>query len=115
MTLRKRQSARFSANGFEAPNAARRGYNRRMRLFMQTQPAGTDAPRYCQIVLQQDLLGGWLLFREWGQQGSRASSKREVYLERDVALSAFEHARDAQLKRGFHVMFSQGFDGPNAG
>jgi len=85
-----------------------------MRLFMQTQPAGADAPRYYQLVLQQDLLGGWTLFREWGQQGSRAISKREVYLERDAALNAFENARDAQLKRGFHVMFSQGFEGPHA-
>ena len=55
---------------------------------MQTQPAGSDAPRYYQIVLQQDLLGGWTLFREWGQQGNRrASSKSEIYLERDAALT----------------------------
>lgn len=86
-----------------------------MRLFMQTQPSGTDAPRYCQIVLQQDLLGGWMLFREWGTQGAHASSKRDTFLERDAALAAFERARDAQLKRGFHVMFAQGFDGPRTG
>ena len=82
-----------------------------MRLFMQSSTTGVEAPRYYQIVLQQDLLGGWTLFREWGQQGGRASSKREVYLERDAALVAFEHARDAQIKRGFRVMFSQGFQG----
>ena len=86
-----------------------------MRVFMQTKATGADAPRYYQIVLQQDRLGGWTLFREWGQQGSRASSKREIYLERDAALSAFEHARDAQLRRGFHVMFAQGVDGPHSG
>lgn len=85
-----------------------------MRLFMQTQAAGAEAPRYYQIVLEQDLLGGWTLFREWGQQGSRASSKRELFLERDAAILAFERARDAQLKRGFQVMFSQGFDGRRA-
>ena len=28
------------------------------------------------------------------------------------ALAAFEKARDAQIKRGFRVMFSQGQDGP---
>ncbi len=82
---------------------------------MQTRPSGSDPPRYYQIVLEQDLLGGWLLFREWGQPGSRASSKRDLFLERDAALSAFEHTRDTQLKRGFQVMFSQGFDGPHAG
>ncbi len=85
-----------------------------MRLFMQSRTTGSEVPRYYQIVLQQDLLGGWTLFREWGQQGGRASSKREVYLERDAALVAFEHARDAQIKRGFRVMFSQGLDGPLA-
>ena len=78
---------------------------------MQSSATGSEAPRYYQIVLQQDLLGGWTLFREWGQQGGRASSKREVFLERDAALVAFEHARDAQLKRGFRVMFSQGIQG----
>ncbi|MET0232179.1 MAG: WGR domain-containing protein [Rhodanobacteraceae bacterium] len=86
-----------------------------MRLFMQSRAEGTDAPRYYQIMLQQDLLGGWTLFREWGQQGGRASSKREVFLERDEALTAFEHARDAQIKRGFRVMFSQGLDGSRPG
>jgi predicted DNA-binding WGR domain protein len=82
-----------------------------MRLFMQSATTGAEAPRYYQIVLQQDLLGGWTLFREWGQQGGHASSKREVFLERDAALFAFEHARDAQIKRGFRVMFSQGIQG----
>jgi hypothetical protein len=45
-----------------------------MRLFMQSRAEGPEAPRYYQIMLQQDLLGGWTLFREWGQQGGRASS-----------------------------------------
>ncbi|MBX3690896.1 WGR domain-containing protein [Dokdonella sp.] len=84
-----------------------------MRIFMQTPALSSEAPRYYQIVLQQDLLGGWTLYREWGQQGGRTSSKREIYLERDRAVAAFESARDAQVKRGFRVMFSQGFDGPH--
>jgi predicted DNA-binding WGR domain protein len=85
-----------------------------MRLFMQTKPVGGEAPRYYQIALQQDLLGGWTLIREWGQTGGRVSLKRDVYLERDDALVAFEHVRDAQLKRGFHIMFSRGQDSPYA-
>jgi len=85
-----------------------------MRVFMQTKPISTEAPKYYQIALQQDLLGGWTLTREWGQQGGRVNLKREVYLERDDALSAFEHARDAQVKRGYHVMFSQGMESPYA-
>jgi predicted DNA-binding WGR domain protein len=81
---------------------------------MQTNTQASDAPRYYQLVLQQDLLGGWTLYREWGQQGGRVSTKREVYLERDDALNAFEIARDAQLRRGFLVMFSQGMEAPHA-
>jgi predicted DNA-binding WGR domain protein len=85
-----------------------------MRLYMQTKPVAAEPPRYYQIALQQDLLGGWTLTREWGQPGGRPSAKRELYLERDDALAAFEHARDAQLKRGFHIMFSQGSESPYA-
>jgi predicted DNA-binding WGR domain protein len=83
-----------------------------MRIFMQTQPATRDAPKYCHLILQQDLLGGWTLTREWGQTGGRASLKREVYLDRDAAMKALTDARDAQLKRGFQVMFAQGADAP---
>jgi predicted DNA-binding WGR domain protein len=82
-----------------------------MKLFMQTKPPDDAAPRDYQLMLQQDLLGGWTLYREWGQQGGRISTRREVYLERDAALSAFEGARDQQIRRGFRIMFSQGFDG----
>ena len=89
-----------------------RGTMPAMRILLQTQPLAAEAPRYYQIQLQQDLLGGWTLTREWGQQGGRVSLKREVFLERDDALAAFEHARDAQLKRGFRLMFSQGIESP---
>ena len=83
-----------------------------MRLYLQARPASTEAPRYYQIALEQDLLGGWTLYRESGVQGGKATLKREQFLERDDAIAAFEKARDAQLKRGFRVMFSQGQDGP---
>ena len=83
-----------------------------MRLYLQTPPAAAEAPRYVQIVLEQDLLGGWTLYREAGTQGGKATLKREQFLERDEAIAAFEKARDAQLKRGFRVMFAQGQEGP---
>lgn len=83
-----------------------------MRIFMQTQPTAREAPRYYHLILQQDLLGGWTLIREWGHQGGRASMKREVYLERDAAEHALIAHRDQQLKRGFHVMFSRGSEPP---
>jgi predicted DNA-binding WGR domain protein len=80
-----------------------------MRIYMQTMPeAVTEAPRFFQITLEQDLLGGWTLYRESGVHGGKTTLKREVYLERDAAQAAFEKARDAQIKKGFKVMFSQG-------
>ena len=85
-----------------------------MRIYMQTVPGSAEAPRYVQIVLEQDLLGGWTLYRESGVQGGRATLKREQFLERDDAIHALETARDAQIKRGYRVMFSQGHDGPHA-
>ncbi len=84
-----------------------------MRLYLQTQPTSADAPRYVQIVLEQDLLGGWTLYRETGTQGGKATLRREQFLERDAAMAAFEKARDAQIKRGYRLMFSQGLDGPH--
>ncbi|PWK84717.1 hypothetical protein C7456_11018 [Fulvimonas soli] len=84
-----------------------------MRLYLQTMPAAAEAPRYVQIVLEQDLLGGWTLYRESGTQGGKATLRREQFLERDAAIAAFEKARDSQLKRGYRLMFAQGLDGPH--
>ncbi|HEU0276652.1 MAG TPA: WGR domain-containing protein [Rhodanobacteraceae bacterium] len=81
-----------------------------MHLYMQIRPAAGNAPRYCRIALEQDLLGAWTLYRESGTEGGRATLKREVYVDRDAALTAFEHARDSQLKRGFKVMITQGVE-----
>ena len=82
-----------------------------MHLYLQTPPTAGSAPRYCRIALEQDLLGGWTLYRESGTEGGRATLRRELYLEQEAALAAFEHARDAQIRRGFKVMITQGFDG----
>ena len=79
-----------------------------MRLLLQQRPLAGEAAKYVQLTLQQDLLGGWTLLRESGQIGGKSQLRREQFLEHDAALSAFEAARDAQVKKGFHVMFAQG-------
>jgi predicted DNA-binding WGR domain protein len=79
-----------------------------MRLLLQQRPLAGESPKYVQLVLQQDLLGGWSLLRESGQTGGRATLRREQFLDQAQAVAAFEKARDAQLKRGFQVMFAQG-------
>lgn len=85
-----------------------------MRIYMQTNPDAGQPPRYVQLTLEQDLLGGWTLYRESGRQGGRASLRREVFLEDKAAIEAFEKARDAQIKRGFRVVFAQGTDAAHA-
>ncbi len=82
-----------------------------MRIYLQQRPVAGEQPRFYSISLQQDLLGGWVLLREWGQPGGRNSAKRELFLDRDDAVQALASARDSQVKRGFHVMFAQGVDG----
>jgi predicted DNA-binding WGR domain protein len=83
-----------------------------MRIFMQTPPVANAPQRYYQLILQQDLLGGWTLIRESGQLGARSTVRREQYLDFRAAQDAMEKARDQQLKKGLKVMFSQGLEGP---
>ena len=85
-----------------------------MRLLLQQRPLAGETPKYVQLSLQQDLLGGWLLLREAGQTGGKATLKKEQFLQQDAALAAFEKARDAQIKRGFQVMFAQGAHAPSS-
>ncbi len=84
-----------------------------MRVLLQHPPVGAEAPRFVQLALQQDLLGGWLLVRESGHIGQRSTVKREQYLEQDEALSAFERQRDQNVRRGFRVVFVQGMEAPH--
>ncbi|MBB6184096.1 putative DNA-binding WGR domain protein [Oleiagrimonas soli] len=79
-----------------------------MRIYMQTNAEAGETPRYVQLTLEQDLLGGWILLRESGRQGGRATLRREVFLEDKDAIAAFEKTRDSQIKRGYRVVFTQG-------
>lgn len=85
-----------------------------MRIYMQSPAGVAEAPKYCQLMLQQDLLGGWTLLRETGQPGGRISLKREQFLDYGEAQAAFERARDQHLKKGFRVTFLQGADAHEA-
>jgi predicted DNA-binding WGR domain protein len=83
-----------------------------MRMLLQQRPDGREAPRFVQLMLEPDLLGGWALVRETGQIGGRSQLKREQYLDQASAQVALEQARDAQLKKGFQLMFVQGAEAP---
>jgi predicted DNA-binding WGR domain protein len=80
-----------------------------MRIYLQMPAHGDQPPRYYQLVLQEDLLGGWTLIRESGRQGAGgARSKQEYFVNRDAAQHALLKARDGQLARGFRVVFVEG-------
>ena len=83
-----------------------------MRLLLQQRPDGREPPRFVQLMLEPDLLGGWALVRETGQIGGRSTLRREQYLDQASATAALEHARDLQLKKGFQLMFVQGAEAP---
>ncbi|MDH5572100.1 MAG: WGR domain-containing protein [Gammaproteobacteria bacterium] len=79
-----------------------------MRIYMQTGFLENKPPRYYQIILEKDLLGGWSLVRESGQQGGSGRVTREHYTDFDTAQLALERLRDKQLAQGFKVVFIQG-------
>jgi len=83
-----------------------------MRIYMQIQHKEQQT-RYYQLLLQQDLIDGWTLVREWGNQGARGRVKRDHFPSHTEALTAMQRVRDAQVNRGFQIVFMQGADSAN--
>jgi predicted DNA-binding WGR domain protein len=78
-----------------------------MRIYMQIPPEGNKAPRYYHLHLQEDLIDGWTLIREWGYQGAAGRLRKEHYPDRETAEAALVKARDEQIRRGYQVVFIQ--------
>jgi predicted DNA-binding WGR domain protein len=78
-----------------------------MRLYMQIPPEGDKPPRYYHLHLQEDLIDGWTLVREWGYQGAGGRLMKEHFPDRDSAQEALMRVRDEQLKRGYRVVFME--------
>ena len=78
-----------------------------MRIYMQIPPSDAGAPKFYHLLLQEDLLEGWTLVREWGFQGAAGRVVKEHYPDRDSAETAMLKLRDAQLKKGYQVVFMQ--------
>jgi predicted DNA-binding WGR domain protein len=83
-----------------------------MRIYMQTPVTDDKPPRFYHLFLQSDLLEGWTLVREWGFQGASGRVVREHFTDREAAEEALMRHRDAQLERGYRVVFAKGEDGP---
>ncbi|HFD80103.1 MAG TPA: WGR domain-containing protein [Gammaproteobacteria bacterium] len=79
-----------------------------MRIYMQILPGDKSPPRFYHLHLQEDLLEGWTLIREWGYQGAGGRMIRDHYPDRESAEQAMMDVRDAQLKKGYRIVFMQG-------
>jgi predicted DNA-binding WGR domain protein len=79
-----------------------------MRIYLQIPAKDNHAPRFVQLILQNDLLGGCTLIKESGQQGQRGRSSRNHFNSQNEAVTAMEEERNLQIKRGYQVMFVQG-------
>ena len=79
-----------------------------MRIYLQTPPGIDKAPRYYHLFLQEDLLEGWTLVKESGNQGSSGRLQRLHFDTHDEAQAALVKARDAQIKRGYRIVFAKG-------
>ena len=78
---------------------------------MQTPPGSGQPPRFYQLILQEDLLGGWSVLRQWGHLGARGTQKKAHYASLDQATQALTEHRDSQLRKGFRIMFIHGDSG----
>ena len=78
-----------------------------MRIYMQIPPSDAGAPKFYHLHLQEDLLGGWTLVREWGFQGAGGRVVKDHYPDRDSAEAAMFGIRDAQLEKGYRIVFMQ--------
>jgi len=84
-----------------------------MRIYMQIPAMEDKPPRFYQLMLQQDLMGGWSLIRNWGETGSAGRVKRDYFENLEQAQSAMLRVRDTQLSRGYKVMYMQGQELPD--
>ncbi len=78
-----------------------------MRVFMQTTPPASPL-RFYQLVLQRDLLGGWSLVRQYGVAGNKGVQHQQHFDDIESAQEELVRYRDAQIKKGFKIMFIHG-------
>ncbi len=75
---------------------------------MQTHVVEGEPLKFYHLILQQDLLDGWVVIREWGYQGVRGKTRREIYQDYEEAQRVLLNLRDQQLNRGYRVVFMSG-------
>ncbi len=83
-----------------------------MRIYMQTQATENQSPRFYHLHLGPDLLGGWMVIKEWGAQGSPGRVLKKYFKTVDEAEYEIMSSRDKQIKRGYRVVFVKGQPSP---
>jgi len=83
-----------------------------MQLYLQIPAVEDKPPRFCQLIIQSDLIGGWTLIREAGNQGKAGRVTRNHFESYQEALDLMMNWRDKQINRGFKVVYMKGMDLP---
>jgi len=83
-----------------------------MRLYLQIPAVEEKPPRFYQLILQADLIGGWTVIRESGYQGNSGRVQRSHHESYDDALQSLLKWRDTQINKGFSVVYMKGLDSP---
>ncbi len=79
-----------------------------MRIYLQKSAETNETPRFCHIVLQEDLISGWTVTRESGIQGTAGRVARQYFASLELAQEAVTRMRDQQVKQGYRVVFTEG-------
>lgn len=80
-----------------------------MRIYMQKPTIEDDQlPRFYQLHLVRDLLGGWNLVRESGYVGRGGQLTREHFECLEDAVGILESRRDRQIQQGYRITFAEG-------
>ncbi len=83
-----------------------------MRLYLQIPALEDRPPRFFQLIIQPDLIGGWSLIRESGYQGWSGRVTRTHHESYEEAVELMITWRDKQINRGFKVVYMKGMDLP---
>lgn len=79
---------------------------------MQYSDITSGLVRFSQIMLQQDMLGGWLLVSESGLQGEPGRVTRKQFASTEEAEEALVKARDNLIAKGYKLVFLKGMEPP---
>ncbi|VAW74774.1 hypothetical protein MNBD_GAMMA12-3394 [hydrothermal vent metagenome] len=79
-----------------------------MRIYLQKPSIDGKSPRFCHLHLQEDIINGWMVIIEAGQQGLAGRISRSHFEQHDDALQALMKSKDTQISKGFRIVFAQG-------